>query len=53
LKDVYNLHKWEKIQQNLVDIDWVSQLVEKKFIDIDTMGAAACVGVSSGEGCLV
>lgn len=53
LKDVYNLHKWEKIQQNLVDIDWVSQLVEKKFIDIDTMGAAACVGVNGAEGCLV
>lgn len=53
LKDVYNLHKWEKIQQHLVDIDWVSQLVEKKFIDIDTMGAAACVGVGGAEGCLV
>ena len=53
LKDVYNLHKWEKIQQNLHDIDWVTQLVEKKFIDIDTMGAAACVGVNGAEGCLV
>lgn len=53
LKDVYNLHKWEKIQQNLVEVDWVEQLVEKKFIDIDTMGAAACVGVAGAEGCLV
>lgn len=53
LKDVYNLHKWEKIQQNLVEVDWVDQLVEKKFIDIDTMGAAACVGVGGAEGCLV
>ena len=45
LKDVFLLHKWEKIQQNLVqDIDWEDQLVEKKYIDIDTMGAAACVG---------
>ena len=50
LKDTYNLHKWEKIQQNLVDIDWVSQLVEKKFIAVDTMGAAACVGP---DGCLI
>lgn len=44
LKDVYNLHKWEKIQMNLEPIVWHEQLVEKKYIDIDTMGAAACVG---------
>lgn len=55
LKDVYLLHKWEKIQQNLVDIDWASQLKEKKYIDVDTLGAAACVGVSeTGESaCMV
>ncbi len=51
LKDVYLLHKWEKIEQNLVDIDWVESLVEKKFTDIDTMGSAACVGTT--EGCLI
>lgn len=51
LKDVYILHKWEKAQQHLVDIDWVSELHEKKFIDIDTLGSAACVG--SDEGCLI
>ena len=50
LKDVYNLHKWEKIQKNLASINWIEQLVEKKFVDIDTMGAAACVGV---DGCLI
>ena len=45
LKDVFLLHKWEKIQKNLVqDVDWKEVLVEKKYIDIDTMGAAACVG---------
>jgi ribonucleoside-diphosphate reductase alpha chain len=50
LKDVYLLHRWEKIQQNLVDVDFVDQLTEKKFIDVDTMGAAACVGVTeTGE----
>lgn len=53
LKDVYNLHKWEKIQQNLVAVNWLDELVEKKFIDIDTMGAAACVGVNAKEGCLI
>ena len=52
LKDVYLLHKWEKIQKNLnQDIDWESNLVEKKYIDVDTMGAAACVGTA--EGCLI
>ena len=44
LKDVYLLHKWTKIQQNLKPIDFVSQLGEKEFIDIDTMGAIACQG---------
>ena len=56
LKDVYLLHKWEKIQQNLQSIDWKDQLKEKKFVDIDTMGAAACAGVNpeTGEaGCFI
>jgi ribonucleoside-diphosphate reductase alpha chain len=51
LKDVFNLHKWEKIQQNFVDIDWISELHEKKFIDINTTGSAACVGTV--EGCAI
>jgi ribonucleoside-diphosphate reductase alpha chain len=50
LKDVYNLHKWEKIQQHMVSVDWIESLVEKKFIEIDSMGAAACTGV---DGCLI
>lgn len=53
LKDVYLLHRWEKIQQNLFDIDWINSLIEKKFIDINTTGAAACVGTKDGEGCLI
>jgi len=44
LKDVYYLHKWTKIQQNLQPIDFVSQLQTKKFTDVDTMGAVACHG---------
>ncbi|PCJ96823.1 MAG: hypothetical protein COA52_01030 [Hyphomicrobiales bacterium] len=44
LKDVYILHKWYKIQQNIQDIDFVNELKEKKYTDIDTMGSAACVG---------
>ena len=51
LKDAYNLHKWEKIQQNIVDVNWTKQLVEKKFIAVDSIGAAACVGKDGG--CLI
>lgn len=43
-KDVYLLHKWEKIQQTLSDIKWEDELKEIKYIDIDTLGSAACVG---------
>jgi len=50
LKEVFNFHKWCKIQQTMVDIDWVNQLKERKFTDIDTMGAAACVGVNPETG---
>lgn len=46
LKDVYLLHKWFKIQQTMVDINWVEELTEKKFTDIDQTGAAACTGVN-------
>lgn len=55
LKDVHLLHRWEKIQQTMKQIDWKNDLTEKKFVDIDTMGAAACAGVTeSGEvGCLI
>jgi ribonucleoside-triphosphate reductase len=56
LKDVHLLHQWEKIAQNLTDIDWVAELKEKRFTDIDTMGAAACVGTkeTAGEpGCML
>lgn len=50
LKDVFNLHKWYKIQQNIKQINWSEELKEKRFTDIDTTGAAACVGVSeNGE----
>ena len=44
LKDVFLLHKWTKIQQNYSSVDFVTQLTEKRFTDIDTMGAIACQG---------
>lgn len=44
LKDVFLLHRWVKITQNMTPIDFVTQLGEKKFTDVDTMGAIACQG---------
>lgn len=44
LKDVFLLHKWEKIQQNITAVDFKAQLTQKEFTDIDTMGAVACQG---------
>ena len=44
LKDVFLLHKWTKIQQNIKPIDFTSELEKKKFTDVDTIGSAACVG---------
>lgn len=44
LKDVYLLHKWTKIQQNYVPIEFTTQLREKTYTDIDQMGAVACAG---------
>jgi ribonucleoside-diphosphate reductase alpha chain len=49
LKDVYLLHKWVKIQNNLTKVDWLEELGEKQYIDIDTTGAASCVGVNGCE----
>ncbi len=44
LKDSHLLHKWEKINKNFVNIEWESDLTEKKYTDVDTMGAIACAG---------
>ena len=42
LKDVYLLHKWTKIQQNMKPVDFKTGLGKKQFTDIDQMGAQAC-----------
>lgn len=46
LKDVYYLHKWEKIQKSLLktDINWEIELAQADDVDIDTMAAQACSG---------
>ena len=44
LKDSYLLHKWNKINKNFKPIEWKNDLTEKKYTDVDTLGAAACAG---------
>ena len=44
LKDAHLIHRWNKITSNFKPIDWKSDLTEKRYTDVDTMGAAACAG---------
>lgn len=44
LKDVYNLHKWWRIQKHIKYLDLSVSLGEKEYVDINTMGAQACSG---------
>lgn len=44
LKDAYLLHKWHKINKNFVPINWKEDLTEKRFVEVDTIGAVACAG---------
>jgi ribonucleoside-triphosphate reductase len=44
LKDVFNLHKWNKITVNYKPIDWDNMKATEEFTDVDTMGSIACAG---------
>lgn len=44
LKDVYNLHKWESIVNNLKVVDFSRELDQQVYTEVDTMGAQACAG---------
>ncbi len=44
LKDVNNLHKWESIMSRLQPIRFTEVLSEKKFTEVNTLGAQACSG---------
>jgi ribonucleoside-triphosphate reductase len=46
LKDVYLLHKWNKIIKTLKPIDWSSLDIKPTYTDISTTGALACSGGS-------
>jgi len=50
LKDVHLLHKWEETRRKFKSVDFVEILKEPNYINIDTLGSAACSGVN-GEGC--
>lgn len=44
LKDVYNLHKWWKIQGSIKGVTWAEDLGAKEFVDVDTLGSQGCAG---------
>jgi ribonucleoside-diphosphate reductase alpha chain len=44
LKDCYNLHKWEKISNEIVKINFSKDLYKKKFTEASSLGGQACAG---------
>lgn len=44
LKDVYNLHKWTKIVNNMQEIDIRDHLKKKQFVEVGSLVGAACAG---------
>ena len=44
LKDVYNLHKWWRIQNNIKTVNWATDLAARAFIDVDTLASQGCSG---------
>lgn len=44
LKDVYNLHKWERVTRSIKKVNWEKEMTKETTVDADTMAAAACSG---------
>lgn len=44
LKDVYLLHKWNKVNMNLTEVNWQNSGVKPQYTEISTTGAMACSG---------
>lgn len=44
LKDVYNFHRWLKINRSFKDIDFSKADLKPVYTEIDTTGAIACAG---------
>lgn len=44
LKDMYNIHIWEKIHKSYNPINFLEDLPKKAYTEVDTMGGVACAG---------
>ena len=44
LKDVYLLHKWNKITKTLKPVDWINTNIKPVYTEINTTGAQSCAG---------
>lgn len=44
LKDCYNLHKWMTIKNSMVGISFSEALLEKTFVNADTLASQGCAG---------
>jgi len=44
LKDVYLLHKWNKVNKTLKPVDWINANIKPTYTEIDTTGAQSCAG---------
>lgn len=44
LKDVYLLHKWNRVTKDLKDVDWTNSDLKPTFTEIATTGALSCSG---------
>ena len=44
LKDVHLFHKWKTINRQFKEIDFTEILTKPNYIEIDSIGAAACAG---------
>jgi ribonucleoside-diphosphate reductase alpha chain len=44
LKDCYNLHKWNKLQRSMKNIDFSKELGKQNYVDADTLASQGCAG---------
>jgi len=49
LKDVYNNHKWNRINKNFSEIDWSTIDLTPNYADVETLAAVACSGPNGCE----
>lgn len=44
LKDIYNFHKWKRIEREIVPIDFAQEMEKQSYTEVNTLGAQACAG---------